>query len=62
MYSVYCTGKGQEASMELVHVEGGVAEHYPDELPDYSAQHLIRFEPLNPFTYMQRAITVKNPT
>ena len=53
-------GEGQVASVELAHVEDGLAEPLPDELCDITAQHLMKFANLNPFTYVQRTVTVKN--
>ena len=48
--------------MELVSVEEGLSEPLPDELCDITAQHLVKFSKLNPFTYMQKKVTVKNTT
>ncbi|KAK2147788.1 hypothetical protein LSH36_535g01010 [Paralvinella palmiformis] len=56
------TGEGQSAGVELIDVQGGVSDPLPGELCDLTAQHLIRFENLNPFTYLQKSITVKNLT
>ncbi|KAK6165505.1 hypothetical protein SNE40_022422 [Patella caerulea] len=56
------TGEGQMASVSLEYVENGVKEPLPGELCDKSAQHLIQFEELNPYTYIERTIKVKNQT
>ena len=56
------SGEGQVAGVQLSGVEGGVSEPLADELCDISAQHMIRFDNLNPYTYMQRSIAVKNNT
>ncbi|CAG2230526.1 unnamed protein product [Mytilus edulis] len=55
-------GESQKAGVELVSVERGTSDPVPGELTDNTAQHLIRFDDLNPFTYTDRAIIVKNPT
>jgi hypothetical protein len=54
------TGEAQSARVELVAVERGVAEPAPGELCDRSAQHRVKFDDLNPFTYTDRNICVKN--
>jgi hypothetical protein len=46
----------------LASVERGESEAEPGEIRDVSAQHLVRFDDLNPFTYTERTITVKNHT
>lgn len=43
-------------------VERGTSDPVPGELTDNTAQHLIRFDDLNPFTYTDRSIIVRNPT
>ena len=48
------------ASVELVSVEDGLSEPSADELCDITAQHLVKFANLNPFTYVQRIVTVRN--
>ncbi|KAK3108686.1 hypothetical protein FSP39_013370 [Pinctada imbricata] len=55
-------GESQKAGVELVSVERGTEEVMPGELSDSSAQHLIRFDDLNPFTYTDRGVTIKNTT
>ena len=48
--------------MDLVSVERGTTQPLPGELRDATAQHLIRFDNLNPFTYTDRSCVVKNVT
>ena len=55
-------GEGQTAAVELMSVEDGLAEPAPGELCDITAQHLIRFDNLNPYTYIQKAVKLKNST
>lgn len=55
-------GEGQIVRVTLTQVERGDAEVQPGELRDRSAQHLIKFDDLNPFTYTERTITVTNHT
>ena len=55
-------GVGQIAAVEIGSVEGGMANAVPGEVCDVSAQYLIRFDNLNPYTYMQRDVEVVNKT
>ncbi|XP_053374594.1 deleted in lung and esophageal cancer protein 1-like isoform X2 [Mercenaria mercenaria] len=55
-------GEAQRAGVELVSVERGLSEAVPGELVDATAQHLIKFDQLNPFTYTDRTAVVKNTT
>lgn len=55
-------GEGQLAQVELESVEDGRNEPLAGESMDVTAQHLIRFSNLNPYTYMQKKITVRNMT
>lgn len=55
-------GEGQRAHVEIVSVERGMSEPLPGELTDVTAQCLIKFDQLNPFTYTDRTAVVKNPT
>ncbi|KAK7508441.1 hypothetical protein BaRGS_00000007 [Batillaria attramentaria] len=52
--------EGQVVKVSLAEVERGEAEALPGELCDRSAQHLIKFDDLNPFTYTERCIKVHN--
>ncbi|ELU16950.1 hypothetical protein CAPTEDRAFT_224255 [Capitella teleta] len=54
------SGEGQTARVELVSVEEGVDEPLAGEQMDATADHLIRFSSLNPYTYIQKSITVRN--
>ncbi|WAQ94651.1 DLEC1-like protein [Mya arenaria] len=55
-------GQAERAGVELVSVERGTAEPVPGELFDATAQHHIKFDQLNPFTYTDRTTVVKNLT
>ncbi|KAL8567948.1 hypothetical protein ACOMHN_029123 [Nucella lapillus] len=55
-------GEGQMVKLTLSKVERGEAAALPGELCDRSAQHLIKFDDLNPFTYTERGISVQNHT
>nr|XP_022304299.1 deleted in lung and esophageal cancer protein 1-like isoform X2 [Crassostrea virginica] len=55
-------GEAQLAEVELMSVERGLSAALPGELSDVSADSLIRFDELNPFTYTDRSILVKNKT
>lgn len=55
-------GEGQIVKVTLTQVERGEEEALPGEMLDCTAQHLIKFDDLNPFTYTERAISVKNCT
>ncbi len=57
---VWLSGAGQTAEVEVGEVEGDLSHAIPGEACDVSAQHLIRFESLNPFTYMQKTVEVCN--
>lgn len=46
--------------VQLEYVEDGVSQRQMGELCDVSAEQLISFIALNPYTYIQRCITVKN--
>lgn len=56
------TGKGQLAGVEFVAVDGGTSDKEADELCDATAQKLIRFDDLNPFTYTQKTLILSNVT
>ena len=59
---IYFSGEAQLAEVELMSVERGLSAALPGELSDVSADSLIRFDELNPFTYTDRSILVKNKT
>lgn len=50
------------AEVELLSVERGLSTALPGELSDVTADNLIRFDELNPFTYTDKSIVVKNKT
>ena len=56
------SGEGQVVNVTLSKVERGEAVPQAGELCDRSAQHLIKFDDLNPFTYTERSISVQNHT
>ena len=58
----FFTGEAEKAGVDLVSVERGTTQPLPGELTDATAQHLIRFDNLNPFTYTDRSCVVKNVT
>lgn len=60
--SLSSVGKGQLAAVEFVAIDGGTAEKQPGELCDSTAQRLIRFDDLDPFTYHQKTLIVSNTT
>uniref|UniRef100_A0A8W8MX88 Deleted in lung and esophageal cancer protein 1 n=1 Tax=Magallana gigas TaxID=29159 RepID=A0A8W8MX88_MAGGI len=55
-------GIAQMAEVELLSVERGLSAALPGELSDVTADNLIRFDELNPFTYTDKSIVVKNKT
>lgn len=59
---VHFIGQGQMATVEFVAVDGGTSEKEAGESCDVSAQKLIRFEDLNPFTYTQKSLILSNTT
>ena len=54
------SGKGKTASVEISSMEGGLSEVLSGEQSDTTAQHLVRFDTLNPFTYYQKSLIIKN--
>ncbi|XP_022081791.1 deleted in lung and esophageal cancer protein 1-like [Acanthaster planci] len=56
-------GEGQTAGVELAAVsDGGERQPAPGELCDVTAQHQIRFDPINPMTFTTKQLTIKNTT
>ncbi|XP_060064823.1 deleted in lung and esophageal cancer protein 1-like [Ylistrum balloti] len=55
-------GVAQKAAVDLVMVERGEGSIAPGEMTDNTAEHMIRFDDLNPFTYTDRTVVVKNCT
>lgn len=62
MSTIFLIGKGQLAGVEFVAVDGGNSEKETGELCDLTAQKLIRFDDLNPFTYTQKTMILSNIT
>ena len=56
-------GEGQTAGVELESVSGG-GESFPrpGEMCDATAQHQIKFDDINPMTYVTKQITIRNAT
>ncbi|ESO99858.1 hypothetical protein LOTGIDRAFT_238688 [Lottia gigantea] len=61
-YGIYevSNGEGQLATISLEYVDSGLKERLPGEIGDVSAQHLIEFEELNPYTYVEKTVKVQN--
>ncbi|XP_064614552.1 LOW QUALITY PROTEIN: deleted in lung and esophageal cancer protein 1-like [Liolophura sinensis] len=55
-------GEAQLAGVKLAAIEGGESSQEPGEICDVTAQHLIKFEELNPFTYTDKTVEIKNQT
>ncbi|RUS82779.1 hypothetical protein EGW08_009443 [Elysia chlorotica] len=55
-------GEGEYAKIGLAEVEMGLSDYSPSEFRDISAQNLLRFDELNPFTYTERLVKVVNHT
>ncbi|CAL1533794.1 unnamed protein product [Lymnaea stagnalis] len=55
-------GEGQIAKVGLAGVEMGLSEPLVGEFNDISAKHLVRFDDLNPYTYTEMNVSVKNFT
>ncbi|XP_070564757.1 deleted in lung and esophageal cancer protein 1-like [Ptychodera flava] len=58
----FLKGEGQAAGVELASVSDGESFAMPGELCDVTAQHQIKFQTLNPMTYTQKKIVVRNTT
>jgi len=56
----YTAGRGVNPRVQLDYVEDGLSERHVGDLSDVNSQHLVCFIALNPFTYTQRCVTVKN--
>ncbi|XP_072029825.1 LOW QUALITY PROTEIN: deleted in lung and esophageal cancer protein 1-like [Amphiura filiformis] len=55
-------GEGQTAGVELASVSGGESFPTPGEMCDSTAQHQIKFDPVNPMTYVTKQIVIRNST
>ena len=60
--SAYFLGVAQTIEVHLEEVEGGVIDINELEIRDISAQYSIHFTPLNPFSYCQKRMKIKNLT
>ncbi|XP_067326488.1 deleted in lung and esophageal cancer protein 1 [Anolis sagrei] len=56
------TGLGQLIALELFSVTGGESHPLPGELTDVTAQHLIRFDSLNPYSVAEKTLVLRNMT
>lgn len=55
-------GRGEVASVEFMSIEGDTSEPEVGEVCDLTAQQLVRFEELHPYTFSQKVLKVKNVT
>ncbi|XP_072179053.1 deleted in lung and esophageal cancer protein 1-like [Diadema setosum] len=55
-------GEGQKASVVLESVSGAQSHPTPGELADATAENHLKFEDINPMTYVTEEITVRNLT
>ena len=60
--NVFGTGEGQRAMVQLESASGTQSHPTPGELADATAQNHIKFEDINPMTYVTEEITVRNLT
>ncbi|XP_053116258.1 deleted in lung and esophageal cancer protein 1 isoform X2 [Hemicordylus capensis] len=56
------TGLGQLIGLKLLSVTGGESSPIPGELTDVTAQHLVRFESLNPYSMAEKTLVLRNIT
>ncbi|NXT81600.1 DLEC1 protein, partial [Zapornia atra] len=59
---VTVTGVGQLVAVELLFLTDGESKPDPGEVPDVTAQHLIRFGPQNPHTTEEKKLVIRNST
>uniref|UniRef100_A0A8B9QQH9 DLEC1 cilia and flagella associated protein n=1 Tax=Apteryx owenii TaxID=8824 RepID=A0A8B9QQH9_APTOW len=59
---VTVTGVGQLIALELLFVTGGESNPELGEITDVTAQHLIRFDPQNPHTSVEKNLIIRNST
>ncbi|XP_059148965.1 deleted in lung and esophageal cancer protein 1-like [Physella acuta] len=55
-------GEGQTARVDVVDIERGASLAQLGEMSDISAELLLRFDDLNPYTYTERSISILNYT
>uniref|UniRef100_A0A8C4SDU0 DLEC1 cilia and flagella associated protein n=1 Tax=Erpetoichthys calabaricus TaxID=27687 RepID=A0A8C4SDU0_ERPCA len=56
------TGSGELVALQLTSITGGEDSPYPEEITDLSANHFVRFEPLNPHSVARKTIVIHNAT
>ncbi|XP_062982585.1 deleted in lung and esophageal cancer protein 1 [Elgaria multicarinata webbii] len=56
------TGLGQLIALKLLSVTGGESSPLPGELTDVTAQHLVRFDSLNPYSMAEKTLVLRNMT
>ncbi|KAJ6659300.1 hypothetical protein lerEdw1_019171 [Lerista edwardsae] len=56
------TGLGQLIALKLLSVSGGESSPLPGELTDVTAQHLVRFDALNPYSTAEKTLVLRNMT
>ncbi|NXT57877.1 DLEC1 protein, partial [Pluvianellus socialis] len=56
------TGVGEVIALEVLFVTGGESKPKPGEVTDVTAQHLIRFDPQNPYTTEEKKLVIRNST
>ncbi|NXS82393.1 DLEC1 protein, partial [Erpornis zantholeuca] len=64
-YPISCVtvkGLGEMVALELLFVTGGESKPELGEVTHATAQHLIRFEPQNPHTAVEKILIIKNST
>ncbi|XP_049622406.1 deleted in lung and esophageal cancer protein 1 [Suncus etruscus] len=56
------SGVGQLVALELVSISGVKSQPEPGELTDLTAQHFIRFEPINLWSKSRKQLIIRNAT
>ncbi|XP_039609639.1 deleted in lung and esophageal cancer protein 1 isoform X1 [Polypterus senegalus] len=56
------TGSGELVALQLISITGGEDSPYPEEITDLSANHFVRFEPLNPHSIARKTVVIHNAT
>uniref|UniRef100_A0A8C4SEY7 DLEC1 cilia and flagella associated protein n=1 Tax=Erpetoichthys calabaricus TaxID=27687 RepID=A0A8C4SEY7_ERPCA len=56
------TCSGELVALQLTSITGGEDSPYPEEITDLSANHFVRFEPLNPHSVARKTIVIHNAT
>lgn len=55
-------GVGQLVALELISISGVKSHPEPGELTDLTAQHFIRFEPINLWSKSRKQLIIRNAT